>query len=120
MKTLAALLLAGILLYGCTGQGNGNIDYDAFAKCLTAKGAKMYGAYWCGHCQNQKAAFGEAWQYVKYVECAGEDGGQAVACAGAGVTSYPTWIFANGSRQTGELSFEELSASTGCELKQKG
>jgi len=25
-----------------------------FAKCLTENGAKMYGAYWCTHCENQK------------------------------------------------------------------
>ena len=40
------------------------------AKRLGAAGAKMYGAFWCSHCQEQKAAFGAAAQRdLPYVEC---------------------------------------------------
>jgi hypothetical protein len=42
---------------------------DAFAKCLTAKQAKMYGAFWCQHCDAQKEKFGSSFQYAPYVEC---------------------------------------------------
>src|SRR6266481_6317857 len=42
---------------------------DGFAKCLTSRNAKMYGLYWCTHCQDQKEMFGYAFQYVNYVEC---------------------------------------------------
>jgi hypothetical protein len=31
----------------------------------------MYGAFWCGHCYDQKQAFGqEAYRKIAYVECA--------------------------------------------------
>ncbi|MFH1430217.1 MAG: hypothetical protein ABIG71_01675, partial [Candidatus Uhrbacteria bacterium] len=41
-----------------------------FAQCLTERDAKMYGAIWCSHCKEQKDAFGAAWEFVTYVECA--------------------------------------------------
>ena len=37
---------------------------------LREAGAKMYGAFWCSHCQEQKQAFGaEAQRDLPYVEC---------------------------------------------------
>lgn len=37
---------------------------------LRAAGARMYGAFWCGHCYQQKEAFGrEAMAQFPYVEC---------------------------------------------------
>lgn len=33
--------------------------------------AKMYGAFWCSHCYDQKQAFGkEAYARINYIECA--------------------------------------------------
>ena len=87
------------------------------AECLTQKGAKMYGAYWCPHCQQQKKDFGDAFAKVDYVECSPQgtpQGQQAQVCTDAGVKNYPTWIFPDGSRQTGELSFADLAAKSGC------
>lgn len=43
------LLVGAILLMGC--QKNTE-EIDTFASCLTKKGVKMYGAYWCGHCKD--------------------------------------------------------------------
>jgi len=119
MRAPIALIILGLLLaYGCVSPppADGK-DYEEFAKCLTNASAKMYGAYWCGHCNNQKSQFGDAWQYVTYVECAleGQDG-QTEPCKEAGVRGYPTWIFADGSRIEGEAPFEELSNRTGCAL----
>ena len=40
------------------------------ARRLKAAGAKMYGAFWCSHCFEQKEAFGrEAMKDFPYVEC---------------------------------------------------
>ena len=40
------------------------------AKRLKAAGARMYGAFWCSHCFEQKQAFGaEAAHDLPYVEC---------------------------------------------------
>jgi len=87
------------------------------AQCLTDKGAKMYGAYWCPHCQAQKKMFGKGFSKVTYVECAqpGNPQVQTQACRDAGVESYPTWIFAGGDRVSGEQSLEDLAKKAGCE-----
>jgi thiol-disulfide isomerase/thioredoxin len=41
--------------------------YDALASCLKEKGAVFYGAFWCPHCQNQKAMFGKSAKLLPYV-----------------------------------------------------
>ena len=90
---------------------------ESFAQCLTQKGVTMYGAFWCPHCQNQKEMFGESWQFVNYVECALPGGmGQAKACADAGIKGYPTWVFGDGTMSAGELTLEDLSQKSGCEV----
>src|SRR3989344_1806718 len=44
-------------------------QYDNFAKCLTEKGAVVYGAIdWCKYTQGQKAMFGNSWKYLNYRE----------------------------------------------------
>lgn len=90
--------------------------YDSFAKCLTEKGAKMYGGFWCGHCNDQKEMFGESVKYISYNECALSNGGQAQVCADMKIEAYPTWIFQDGERALGKLSFAQLSQKTGCSL----
>jgi hypothetical protein len=91
--------------------------YDSFARCLDEKGAKMYGAYWCTHCKDQKEMFGNSWKYAPYVECSSEDGQSMLqVCTDAGIKGYPTWKFADGTNKSGLLSFDELSQKTGCPL----
>ena len=70
-----------------------NKNYDEFAKCLTQKGAVMYGAEWCPHCKDQKAAFGDSFKYINYVEC--PDNTQL--CIDKGIQGYPTWIISSSS-----------------------
>lgn len=91
---------------------------DAFAKCTSQSGAKMYGAYWCPHCLEQKEVFGSAFQYVDYVECGvkGNTKAQTQACIDAGIKHYPTWVFANASRVEGKQDLLFLSQKTGCSL----
>ncbi len=66
----------------------------ALAQHLSDTGAKMYGAWWCPHCHDQKQLFGqEAAKAIPYVECA-EDGqnSQTSLCRSvAGLTGFPTW-----------------------------
>ncbi len=90
----------------------------ALAQCRTEKGAKFYGAYWGPHCAAQKKLFGKAMSKVTYVECAvpGDNSAQTQACKDAGITGYPTWTFADGSREGGKQSLHELAAKTGCTL----
>jgi hypothetical protein len=90
---------------------------DTFAKCLTEKQAKMYGAFWCPHCEDQKEKFGSSFQYAPYVEC-GIKGSNAIAavCTEAGIKRFPTWIFADGMRIEGSHELEFLGEKTGCPL----
>ncbi len=86
-------------------------NLDEFARCLGEKGAVMYGAYWCGHCQNQKKAFGQSFRHIKYVECT-ED---PKSCELAGIEGYPTWKIAS-TTIVGEVPLERLAEVSGCVL----
>ncbi|MEK6891813.1 MAG: hypothetical protein AABX25_01385, partial [Nanoarchaeota archaeon] len=108
-----------LFIISCTisGMTTTSNQYDNFAKCLTDKGVKMYGAYWCSHCNNEKALFGESFQYVDYTECSLPDNsGQTQVCLNANIDSYPTWEFKDGSRIKGEMTFLQLSQKSGCSL----
>lgn len=117
-RMITALLIVaafGAVIYlGLRKRGN---RLDAFAKCLAAKQARMYGAYWCPHCADQKAMFESSFQYVPYVEC-GVPGSrdEAPVCKDVGIKHFPTWQFAEGERQEGTQSLPSLSARTGCSL----
>lgn len=113
---IALAIIIGILFYASKVSG-GPGKLDAFAQCLSDKGAKFYGAFWCPHCQNQKTIFGSSKKYLPYIECSTPDGrNQIDECNKAGITGYPTWIFEDMSTSTGEQSLETLSQKTGCAL----
>ena len=77
---------------------------------LTEQGAVMYGAFWCPHCERQKALFGEAVGAIPYVECdpAGENA-QPELCQSKGLRGYPTWEI-NGELFPGVHSLTQLAA----------
>jgi len=104
------VLTASLLMVGC-GEPTAE-DIDKLASCLTEKGAVMYGASWCPHCQAQKEAFGTAFSKINYVEC--EE--QKEKCSAEEITGLPTWKFADGSRVMGEQDFDVLAEKTGCEI----
>jgi|SRR5208337_4415952 len=94
-----------------------NHKYDAFAKCLAARQAKMYGLYWCPHCIEQKEKFGASFHYVPYVECAVKGSRElADECKIAGAKLFPSWQFGMEPPKEGVLSLEALSDKTGCSL----
>ena len=93
--------------------------YDAFARCLKDRNVKMYGAWWCPHCVEQKEKFGASFEYAPYVECGvkGDLKGKNPVCQDAGITHFPTWQFPpTGERVERVFSLEELSDRTGCSL----
>lgn len=91
--------------------------YAPLAQCLTDAGAVFYGAFWCPHCQAQKRLFGDAADLLPYVECSTPDGeGQLPICAEAEIKSYPTWVFADGTRLSGEVPLATLAEKTNCIL----
>jgi hypothetical protein len=91
---------------------------DGFAQCLKTSGAEFYGAFWCTHCQSQKALFGSSKQYLPYVECSNPDNTQTQACIDKKIESYPTWVFKDGSKLQGELQLQTLAEKTQCLLPQ--
>ncbi|OGM01092.1 hypothetical protein A2480_01500 [Candidatus Uhrbacteria bacterium RIFOXYC2_FULL_47_19] len=91
-------------------------EIAGLADCLTESGAKFYGAYWCSHCERQKEEFGEAASRLPFVECGveGDVSLQTDVCRDAGITSYPTWVFADGTQKVGEVDFEQLAKLSEC------
>lgn len=96
-----------------TSSGQSEI---ALAQHLTSIGAKMYGAWWCPHCNDQKQLFGkEAAAQITYIEC--DPGGQnpqtALCQANSdNVTGYPTWEI-NGEYYGGTQTLEQLADASG-------
>lgn len=85
------------------------IDEGKLAKCLSQKGAVMYGSRGCPHCQQQKALFGDTFQHITYVECTEE----REKCLEEGITAVPAWKI-NGELHTGVKTLEELAQMSGC------
>ena len=108
---VAAAVAVSVYFFWPEGEVSGN--YDEFARCLSSKGAIMYGAYWCPHCQNEKKAFGDSFRFVDYVECTQE----TKKCLAEKINGYPTWTFPDGRRFEGELGLEKLSELSGCLLE---
>jgi glutaredoxin len=87
----------------------------ALAKHLKQTGAKMYGAYWCPHCQRQKELFGQAvfTRYINYIECDPRGTNPKPAlCQAAKIRAYPTWEI-NGKFYVGVQSLENLAKISG-------
>lgn len=109
-KYYIAVAVIGIVLLATAAYSVYSINkpgpYDSFAKCLTEKGAVMYGAMsWCKYTQGQKAMFGKSFKYINYHEFDELPG----------IKTTPTWVI-NGEWHENVQSFERLSALTGCKL----
>ena len=83
------------------------------AKHLTKVGAKMYGAYWCPHCHEQKEFFGkEAAPFIPYIEC--DPNGlnpQPDLCRSEDIVGYPTWKI-DGKLYSGRQPLNDLADYT--------
>jgi hypothetical protein len=91
--------------------------YDGLAQCLADKEVKLYGAFWCTHCADQKKAFGASAAKLPYVECSNPDHSQTATCTAAGVQNrYPTWQFPDGTMHEGGLKPAQLAAMSGCSI----
>jgi len=82
------------------------------ARRLKESGAEMFGAFWCGHCYEQKQAFGkEAMQDFPYVECFPDGWYQGVemasSCKAESLNGFPTWVI-GGKKLEGEQSLQDL------------
>ncbi len=119
-KTILALLLCSVFILSSCGEPKDG-KYAELAKCLTEKGVKFYGAFWCPHCQEQKAVFGDDARYLTYIECDARDPkGQPELCAEAKIDRYPTLVFPGLGSETGLHQPEDLAGKVGCEAALAG
>ncbi len=110
-----AILLSVGLSFLNNSEGSGSHQYDELASCMSQKGVKFYGAFWCPHCAEQKKLFGASSKLLPYVECSTADTqGQTEACIAAKIESYPTWEFADGSRKSAVLAPAQLAEFSSC------
>ena len=94
--------IAAYSVYSTTRPG----PYDNFAKCLTEKGAVMYGAIeWCKYTQAQKGMFGNSFKYLNYQDFTKLPG----------IKKTPTWVI-NRAWHENVQSFDKLAALTGCKI----
>jgi glutaredoxin len=82
----------------------------SLAKHLRKIGAKVYTAYWCPHCHNQKERFGkEATSQLEVIEC--DERGinpQTQLCIEKKIRGFPTWEI-NGRFYPGNRTLENLA-----------
>ena len=105
---LLAILIFLILIIGIGSYAANYFltpgSYDNFAKCLSQKGAVMYGAIkWCQYTQAQANMFGKSFKYINY-----HDESEL-----PGIKTRPTWVI-DGKKYEKVQSFETLGAITGC------
>jgi Thioredoxin len=118
-RVIYAVLVAAALALAYYLGNRTQHKYDNFARCLSDRGVKMYGAWWCPHCQEQKEKFEKSFEYVPYVECGikGDLHGVSQVCKQEDIRHYPTWQFPpTGERVERIFSLEELRDRTGCPL----
>ena len=86
----------------------------ALAEELTAKGAKMYTAYWCPHCHEQLELFGrEAASKLRVVECAADGrNSQKALCDSKKIEGFPTWEI-DGKLDSGVKPLAKLAETSG-------
>lgn len=84
------------------------------AQHLKQIGAKMYGAFTCPHCYEQKEFFGkQAAAQINYIECHPQGkNSQTELCKTAGLEGFPTWDI-QGKRLVGRQTLEELANASG-------
>lgn len=111
---MGSLALIGLVTAGCSrlaSKDNATTPTyrQQLAEHLTEVGAKMYGAYWCPHCADQKELFGEAVKAIPYIECAPDgENAQPQLCQEKALQGYPTWEI-NGELYMGVRSLANLA-----------
>ena len=109
---------SGFLIWQNVKNSQASSELIAFAKCLSEKGATMYGTESCEWCQRQRVDFKNAWQYINYVDCFKEP----QKCVAQNIEAMPTWIFPStssgqaGQKLTGYQELKGLAQQSGCVL----
>ncbi len=118
---LVIAVIIGGFVWLQTAQHAKAAKLQSFASCIKDRGALFYGAFWCPHCQEQKAMFNTLFETgdknLSYIECSTPDArGQLEVCNTEAIKTYPTWKFTDGSKIEGEATLQQLAEKTGCQL----
>ncbi|MFH1404511.1 MAG: hypothetical protein ABIH21_00235 [Patescibacteria group bacterium] len=115
----AIIIVVGLIGYAVT-RPKPPSELDGFAQCITDKDVILYHAWWCPHCAEQKALFGDAFNKLNQIECS-LPGSRAFTkeCTDAGIESVPAWVFPGGRKFLGLQPLEKLAQETGCVLPLK-
>jgi len=103
VSVIFVLIIGGIGFSYANSKKPGPLD--DFAKCLTEKGAVMYGASWCQYTAAQKGMLGKSMKFIDYRDFS----------ENPEVKVTPTW-FINGEKYERTQSLDRLAAVTGCSI----
>ena len=110
---LAGLILAiGIIAMTFYVRSQKPGQYDEFAKCLTEKGAVIYGNDFCQYTAKELNWFGNSEKYLNYVKCVNNK----ELCDSKGVKITPTWEI-EGKTYEGVQGIEKLAELSGCKIR---
>lgn len=101
-----------------TGEGEAGNDLVAFAKAIAATNTKFYGGAWCAFCTQQKNLFEDGGKYLPFVDVTNPDRTPNSLATSNNITTYPTWVFADGSRLEGVQTLATISQKTGIAIGQ--
>lgn len=99
---LVIIIIGGIGTFFAIKSSKADSKLDGLAQALKTEGAQFYGAFWCPHCQEQKAEFGSSKKYLPYIECSNANQTQTQVCIDNKIEGYPSWAFKDGINITSE------------------
>lgn len=109
LKT-AGLAALTAFLFSCKSLPPASLKTKSLAECLADQGVVLYGTSWCGACERQKEAFGDAISLIPYVDCDEEN---LEKCRN--IIAYPSWRLGNGRILRGYKRLDVLAKEAGCE-----
>ncbi|QDU27265.1 Putative peptidyl-prolyl cis-trans isomerase [Anatilimnocola aggregata] len=93
-------------------------DLVAFAKLLTAANIKFYGAAWNPATTATKNLFQDGAQYLNFIEVTNPDRTLNATGSANSISIFPTWVFQDSSRLTGELTLAQIATKAGIAIPQ--
>jgi len=116
---ISLVLLLHTLLYGYYQLYGDNFAKENLARCLTSKGAKLYGNSEDAT-RRQLLLFGDASKHIYFINCGlnltrCEDNGILV---GKQISNpvWPVWKFTSGQRIDGEVTLKDIASIAKCSL----
>ncbi len=100
------------------GEGEAADDLVQFAKDLAAADVKYFGAAWCPACTQQKQLFEDGGHFLPFIEVTNPDRTLNSVGVANSISSFPTWVFPDGSRVEQVMTLAEVSSASGVAIPQ--